>query len=81
MVTDTTRAKMSHSQSAAHLLGKRDETNWKSAEGFKLREKARLSENPEEQVVDPEDLYLPPMKSDQPDGTFVAGGDLWREVD
>ena len=80
-LTDTTKAKISHSQSAKHATPERKDSNWHVMTRGQLEKKARESMLPEEQMTNPEDIYLPPMTSDQPDGTFVAGGDLWFEKD
>lgn len=80
-LSDTTKAKISHSQSAQLTTPEGRDRNWHRTEAFVLEKKRERAINPDDMVTDPEELYLPPIKTDQPDGTFVAGGDLWRETD
>mgnify|MGYP003352629128 FL=1 len=80
-LSEPTKARISHSQAAAHMTHEVQEGNWERTEQFKLQRKFERADIPEEQVTNPEELYLPPMKSDQPEGSFVSGGDLWFEKD
>lgn len=80
-LTPLTKSKISHTKSVEMRTPEAQERNWEQQERMKLRNLSRDTVIPEEIVQDPEELYLPPIKTDQPDGTFVAGGDLWREID
>jgi hypothetical protein len=57
------------------------EGNWARTEQFKLQRKFERAENPSETIINPEEIYLPPMTSRLPPDSFVADGDLWREID
>lgn len=46
-----------------------------------LKLAAKHAENPEDHVVNPDELYLPPMTRQLDDGWEVSDGDLWKEVD
>lgn len=77
--SDATKLKMSHSQSLAQSTPESMERN------IELIEKGRLAliQRRTAEVIEtnPDDLYLPPMRDDTPDGSFRAGGDLWFETD
>ncbi len=77
--SDATRLKMSQSQSLAQSTPESMERNQQ------LVEKGRLAliqrRTPEEIETNPDNLYLPPMRDDTPDGAFRADGDLWFEAD
>ena len=52
--------------------------NWSFLERGKLTYKAKTTKaNPDEFEFNPENLYLPPMTDETPDGAFFDGKDLW----
>jgi hypothetical protein len=54
--------------------------NWSFLERGKLAQKQiKQKLNPDEFEFNPEDLYLPPITHDLPDGSFTDGKDLWFE--
>lgn len=73
---------MSQSQSVAQSKPENLEKTWHQRETGKLLISAINSKkNPEEIETNPENIYLPPMRNDTPEGAFRAGGDLWFESD
>lgn len=77
--SDETKAKMSNSQSLAQsTMDALDRTKAWSAKG-----KLALAQKRSAEVIETnhDDLYLPPMRDDTPDGAFRAGDDLWFNAD
>jgi TPR repeat protein len=55
-------------------------SNWTYLERGKLAVKAKnLKVAPDEFEFNPENLYLPPVTDETPDGAFSDGKDLWFE--
>ena len=58
------------------------ESGWKFRERGILASKAKsLKVAPDEFEFNPENLYLPPITDETPDGAFSDGKDLWFTAD
>lgn len=80
--TDETKAKMSESQSVAQRTHEALENSWHARTKGQLKAVAiKRKETLEDVNLVPEDIYLPPMKPELPDGVSRADGDLWYDVD
>ena len=82
VVKPSTRRKMSASQKKRMATEEAKSKNWSFLERGKLAVQAKNTKaNPDEFEFNPENLYLPPITDETPDGAFVAGGDLWFSAD
>lgn len=80
--SDATKLKMSHSQAIAQSKPENLEKTWHQREKAMAVRKASTEKLSLEEVeTNPDNFYLPPMKSETPDNAFKAGGDLWFESD
>jgi len=72
---------MSQSQQVAQRLPENLEKTWHARTAGNLKAVAiRQRKNLEDVNLVPEDIYLPPMKPELPDGVTRADGDLWYDV-
>jgi hypothetical protein len=80
VVKPSTRRKISAANVRRHAMDHAKEIGWTFKERGKLQIKAKnLKVNPDEFEFNPENLYLPPVTDDTPDGAFSDGKDLWFE--
>lgn len=80
--SDETKAKMSASQQISSRVPETLEKTWLARTkgqltGAAIKRKETLSEV----ELNPENLYLPPMKPALPDGVSRADGDLWYDAE
>ena len=82
VVTPKTRRKMSASQKKRMATEEAKTKNWSFLERGKLKHVAITTKaNPDEFEFNPENLYLPPITDETPDGAFSDGKDLWFTAD
>jgi hypothetical protein len=73
---------MSESQQVAQRLPENLEKTWHARTAGQLKSHAiKRKETLTDVNLVPEDIYLPPMKPELPDGVSRADGDLWYDVD
>ena len=77
--TAETREKISKALTIASVKPETKEKQWHNHERFRLEQGARTLLDPTQVELDPENLYLPPMFDEKPDGSFSDGKDLWFE--
>ena len=72
---------MSQSQQVAQRTPEALENSWHARTKGQLKAVAiKRKETLEDVNLVPEDIYLPPMKPELPDGVTRADGDLWYDV-
>ena len=80
-LSDTTKAKIGHSQSATAQKTERSPGQWEVLTRNQLNKRNQTLPKTEEVMTDPNDIHLPPMQPSLPPNQFVASGDLWTEKD
>jgi hypothetical protein len=82
IVTKKTRAKMSESQAIRATTHEAEESGWSFRETGKRKLLARNAKvSADDFEMNPENVYLPPMKDNTPNGSFVADGDVWHNAE
>jgi hypothetical protein len=80
--SDETKAKMSASQSVAQRVPEVLEKTWHQRTKAQLKSHAmHRKENLDNVELEPDNVYLPPMRPTLPTTKFVQDGDLWEEVE
>jgi hypothetical protein len=78
VVKPSTRRKISAANTRRAQTEAGRASNWTFIERGKLKQKSiHQKANPDEFEFNPENLYLPPITDETPDGAFSDGKDLW----